>query len=69
MVESDIQTKQVWIWTRVWTGVGDRLKIDCQDEEHGFIPIAAYHCCNPQKLDEILKPFDFHIDRVIDCNL
>ncbi len=67
MVESDIQTKQVWIWTRVWTGVGDRLKIDCQDEEHGFIPIA-YHCCTPKKSDELLKPFDFHIDRVRDCN-
>jgi len=36
-------TKRVWIWTRV----GDRLKIDCQDEEDGFLRIAAYHCCNP----------------------
>ena len=36
---------------------GDRLKIDCPDEEHGFIPIAAYHCCNHKKSDEILKPF------------
>jgi hypothetical protein len=48
---------------------GDRLKIDCQDEEHGFRRIAAYHCSNPQKSDEILKPFDFHIDRVRDFNL
>ena len=63
MVKSDIKTKQVW------TGVGDKLKWDCQDEEHGFICIAAYHCYNPPKLDEILKPFDSHIDRVRDCNL
>ncbi len=63
-VESDIK-KQVWIWT----GGGDKLKIDCPDEEHGFIPIAAYHCCNHKKSDEILKPFHFNIDRVRDCNL
>ncbi len=47
----------------------DRLKTDCQDEEDGFIPIAAYHCCNPQKSDEMIKPIDFHISRVRDSNL
>ena len=36
-------TKQVWIWTQV----GDRLKIACQDEEEGFLLIGAYPCCNP----------------------
>ena len=54
---------------QIRTRVGDRLKIDCQDEMLGFRRIAAYHCSNPQKSDEILKPFDFHIDRVRDFNL
>jgi hypothetical protein len=39
---------------QIRTRVGDRLKIDCQDEEHGFRRIAANHCSNPQKSDEIL---------------
>jgi hypothetical protein len=59
-------TKQVWIWT--W--VGDRLKIDCQDEKDGFLSIAAYHCCNPHpKIGWNTKLFDFHIARARDCNL
>ena len=45
MVKSDIKTKQVWTW------VGDKLKWDCQDEEHGFIPIASYHCCTQTIFD------------------
>jgi len=45
MVKSDIKTKQVS------TGVGDRLKRDCQDEEHGFISIAFYYCCTQTIID------------------